>query len=366
MTEVDAPLTGVRVIEAGTYMSAPFASLALAHLGAEVIKVESPAGDPFRKFSLRHDGVSAAWVSTNHGKQSVVLDLKDPADAGELADLLGGADVFIQNWRPGVAEALDLSPLSLSERYPRLVHLAISGYGETGPRSDVPVFDGVLQAASGFAAQEARRGQPPSMTRSFVVDKTVAGFAVQAVLAALVQRERTGRGARLSLSMLDVMAYFNFPDLCQDRTFLPPAPHVDLESGRSAILRTADGHILASPVSGKQVAGAIEAIGHPEWKDELKAITSPVAFLDELLNRLESVTVDLTTAECERRFAAHDVPATAVLSVDEHLSDPQTLHNEIYLEASCDGLPIRRVRYPLRIDGRRLPDTPAASRRLPA
>lgn len=346
-----APLDGIVVVEAGTYMSAPFGAMMLAQLGARVIKVEPPAGDPYRKYGLRHAGMSASWIDVNHGKASVVLDLKAPGDRARMDQLLADADVFVHNWRPGVADALGYGPELLSARHTRLVHLAISGFGETGPRSALPVFDGLLQAASGFAATEAGQGNTPVMTRSFIVDKITATYATQAVLAALVERTRTGKGAHLELAMLDVMAYFNFPDLCQDRTFLPPAPAVDLPPARSAILRTLDGHILVSPVSGRQIAGALAAVGHPEWKHDLKRIESPSQLLHELLDRLESVTGGWTTEACDRAFAAHDVPAAVVVDMDMHLADPQTLHNEIYDATETAFGRVRRARHPLRIDG---------------
>jgi crotonobetainyl-CoA:carnitine CoA-transferase CaiB-like acyl-CoA transferase len=272
-----------------------------------------------------------------------------------MCDLLERADVFVHNWRPGIAESLGLVPDELSRRYPRLIHLAISGFGRSGPRVAMPVFDGLLQAASGFSATEAGQDNTPTMTRSFVVDKVSAGFAAQAVLAALVERSQSGKGAHLELAMLDVMAYFDFPDLCQDRTFLPPAPQVDLAPARSAILRARDGHVLVSPVSGRQIRGALAAVGHPEWKDELKRIESPSVLLHELLNRLESVTSGWTTSACEQAFAKHDVPAAVVVDMDTHFADEQTTHNEIYSTVDTAFGPVRRVRHPLRAAGRTLP-----------
>lgn len=357
----DAPLDGIRVVEAGTYMSAPFAGMMLAQLGAEVTKVEPCSGDPFRRFSLKQHQTSAAWINVNHGKTCIPLDLKDPDHVEELHRLLDAADVFVHNWRPGVATSLGLDPAVLSARHPSLIHLSITGFGETGPRRSVPVFDGLLQAASGFAAREAGPGQKPVTTRSFIVDKTTASFATQSILAALFDRTRTGRGAQLELAMLDVMAYFNFPDLCQDRTFLPPAPHVDLPAGRSAILRTSDGYVLVAPVSGRQISNAVTAVGHAEWKDDLKQIASPVELLDELLNRLETVTRSWTTVESEQAFQDHDVPAIAVFDIDAHFADAQTVHNELYTDGDSPVGPIRRVRYPLRRDGSALPEVAAAS-----
>jgi crotonobetainyl-CoA:carnitine CoA-transferase CaiB-like acyl-CoA transferase len=165
----------------------------------------------------------------------------------------------------------------------------------------------------------------------------------------------SGQGSVLDLSMLDVMAYFDFPDLCQDRTFLEPAPQRNLGRSRPGILETQDGFIAVAPVSGRQIGGAVEAVGHPEWRQELREAGSPSELTQLLYDRLEKMTIENTTAHWIERFHAHDVPAIPVLTVDQHFDDPQTLHNEIYSEAQSPVGPVRRVRYPLRVNGRVLP-----------
>jgi crotonobetainyl-CoA:carnitine CoA-transferase CaiB-like acyl-CoA transferase len=263
--------------------------------------------------------------------------------------------VFVQNWRPGVAESLGLDRQTLERDYPHLIRLRITGFGEHGPLSSIPVFDGLLQAASGFCSREAGEDGTPRLARSFIADKVTALLATQAVLAALLHRNETGSGCDLDLAMLDAMAYFNFPELGQDRVFLPPAPSVDLPTPRSALLRARDGHVLVAPVTGRQISNALEAVGHPEWKRDLKAIDSPSALLDELLGRLETVTSSWTTAECETAFRQSGVPVIGVKTFDEHLADEQTVRNEIYSSSSSAYGPVRRARYPVRIDGEKPP-----------
>lgn len=354
------PLDGIRVVEAANYVSGPFAGLALAQLGAEVVKVEPPTGDPLRKFGLTHEGISALYMNLNHGKRSVVLDLKDDGDRAAMQELLADADVFLQNWRPGIAESLGVGYDDVRERNSSLVYVAITGFGQTGPKLARPVFDTSIQAASGLAAYESGQGQP-SMVRSLIADKTTAMMAVQGVLAALLSRGRTGEGSRVDLAMLDVMAYFNFPDVCQDRTFLD-APPRDLPRGRDNVVRTSDGYVAVSPVSGRQLGAAVTAVGHPEWKEELKAAPSPSALIDRLVELLERVTVKRTSEEWEQVFLDHDVPATAVLNLDGHLADPQTLHNGLYSTSPSSSGEVRRVRYPALIDGEPLPEVvPTAS-----
>jgi crotonobetainyl-CoA:carnitine CoA-transferase CaiB-like acyl-CoA transferase len=144
-------LSGVRVVEIGNYVSVPFATMMLADLGTEVIKVEPPKGDPFRRFGRPRGPMAAVFVNANRGKKSIVLDLKDTADRDRLLTLLGRADVMFSNWRPGVAQRLGLGDDVLEARNPRLIRVYVSGYGPTGPDREKPSYDSVVQARSGLA-----------------------------------------------------------------------------------------------------------------------------------------------------------------------------------------------------------------------
>jgi len=347
-------LDGVRVLEVASYVSGPFATQILNDLGAEVIKVEPPTGDPMRTFGLRHQGLSALWVNVNRGKRSMVLDLKQATDMQRFHELVRSADVFVQNWRPGVAESLALGDEVLEALNPRLIRVAITGFGPTGPARSRPVFDVLLQAEAGLARAEGGAG-PPIPVRSLIADKTTALFAANACLAALVQRQQTGRGCRIELAMLDVLAYYDFPDLAQDRTFLDADAHQDLQRGRPGLLQTSDGYVAVSPVSGQQIGAAVTAVGHPEWKHDLKPIRNPTELTNALYDRLESVTRHDTTAHWLELFQRHDVPAAAVMTMDEHFADEQVLINELYSQSTSPAGPVRQVRYPARVDGAVLP-----------
>ena len=186
------PLQGIKVVEAGSWISGPFASTMLAHLGASVIKIEPPQGEAGRRFGLRQGGISALWVNVNHGKETVEVDLKSDVGRDLILEMLESADVFVHNWRPTVAERLRLGANEIRASFPRLIYLAISGFGTSGPKSNEPVFDTLLQGASGFVTAEAGDG-PPRNLRSYIADKISATFAAQAVLAALFARESTGK-----------------------------------------------------------------------------------------------------------------------------------------------------------------------------
>ena len=346
-----SPLQGIRVIETATFISGPFAGLMLSDLGAEVVKVEPPSGDPGWRFGLKHEGLSAMGLNVNRGKQSRRLDLKSEAGREELLRLLEEADVFLHNWRPGVAERLGLDGPTLCERFPRLVYVSVNGYGADGPRAGGPVFDGLLQVSSGLAAYEGTPGRP-RLPRSYLADKVAAAFVAQGVLAGLLSRATTGRGGPHEVSMLDAMAYFNFPDLCQHRTFRDLQP--DLEFPPSTLVATADGWLALSPVRGSQLAATVTALGHPEWVQELKEAPTPAAVIGRMVELIEPELARRTTRECEELFREAEVPAAAVASIDEHLQDPQSLHNRLYGVMDTPSGPARWVRYPLRVDGERL------------
>lgn len=352
-----SPLAGTSVVEAANYVSGPFAGMMLAHLGAEVIKVEPSQGDPVLTYGLRHKRISALWVNVNHGKTIARHDLKSDDGQQYVHSLLSDADVFLQNWRPGVADSLGLGAEELCDRYPRLIWTGISGFGPSGPRAAAPAFDPLIQATTGLSHFEAIGGHPTSL-RSALADKVTSAMAVQAILAALLNRSRTGRGARIDISMLDAMAYFNFPDVGRDRTFLTPEAAADLPAGRSAVVETSDGYLTIAPVSGRQFKSALDAVGHPEWKEDLKQTSNVVEMTNLLYGRLEAVTRTAPTGEWERRFREYDVPASSILTKDEHMDDAQTNHNAIYSTIDSPAGLVRRVRYPALVNTQAMSPVP--------
>jgi CoA:oxalate CoA-transferase len=340
------PLEGVVVVETAEYLSGPFAGMMLADLGAEVIKVEPPDGDTYR--GLRGTTSGPHFLACNRGKRSVRTDLKTPEGRRLLLDLLDGADVFLSNWRPDVAERLDLSDVVLATRNPKLVRLWITGWGVDGPRADLPAFDAVAQAQSGLV-DASSRNSALELVPGYPVDKATSMMAVQAVLAALVARGRTGQGERIDLAMLDVISYVSFPDLLTSRVVVDDQPE-DAHSPSATLVRTfpaSDGAFVISPVSGRQIKGACAAVGHPEWAERIFA--DPANTMQILQDLLAPVTIEETRAVWLERFGAHDVPVGLCLTIDEHLSDEQVAHNDIYAIEDWPGIGrVRTVRYPAR------------------
>jgi crotonobetainyl-CoA:carnitine CoA-transferase CaiB-like acyl-CoA transferase len=344
------PLAGIRVIEAASYISGPFAGLALADLGADVIKVEPPTGDPYRRFGPQDPDGGVIFRAGNRSKRSVALDLTTDSGLERMHDLLDTADVLITNWRPGVAEAFRLTSEAVGERWPRLVWVRVSGYGQTGPMSTQPAFDSIIQARVGFADAN---GPEPMLVPTYVADKVTATFAAQSALAAIVQRGTTGRGCVVDVSMLDAMAYFDSPDLLAGHQL--PERTDDrvlrmLQSTRP--LATADGWIVLAPVSGKQIKRALIAAGLEHALDDMRSQPDPLAASERFFELLDEPLRSRTTNEWAAVFAEADVPASAVMTVADHLDDEQVVHNRMYRIVDDPALgKVRRARHPALFDG---------------
>ncbi|WP_424461443.1 CaiB/BaiF CoA transferase family protein [Ottowia sp.] len=351
------PLAGIRVVDLSSYMTGPLTATTLADLGADVIKVEPPGGDGFRGFGHKVNGWSALWSVCNRGRRSIVLDLKQPADLGTLKQLVSDADVLVENWRPHVAASLGLGHDVLDALNPKLVHLSITGFGESGPMSHAPAYDSLIQGYTGIADLQ-RIGEAPTLAAYWVVDKVVAAYGAQAVLAALVQRGRTGKGSHVSLPMLDVAAYFNFSDMAQHRTFVGDT--TPWKTPFNPVVRTADGHLIVTPVNGGQLSRTLKAVGRSELKEQMIAIKNYGEMIDFFYRNLNDILSTQPTAHWLKVFEPHDVPVAPVMSLDQHLADPQVAHNHIYHEIpSPAGMDMRVPRYPARFNGTML--TPASA-----
>jgi cyclohexanone monooxygenase len=346
------PLTGITVVDATSYLAGPFATLMLADLGADVIKVEPPRGDPLRRLGYRHPGSppeapSVGFAVVNRDKRSVAADLRTADDRRRVLDLLARADVFVENWRPGVADRLGLDDATLARVNPRLVHVAITGWGPDGPWAARPAFDGVVQAVTSHA-HAGGAGREPRLLDTALADKVAGTMAAQAALAALLARERGDGAGRVEVSMLDSCAYFAAPDLMETRTVVTDRPADPPRLAYpSTLVRCADGHVVVSPGSGGQLAGTCAAVGHPEWVETLRAQPTGTALAAELNRLLGTVTPGMTTAELMAVLDARDIPATPALDFDAQLGHPQVRHNGTYPEYTDRHLGrLRRARHP--------------------
>jgi crotonobetainyl-CoA:carnitine CoA-transferase CaiB-like acyl-CoA transferase len=322
----------------------------LGDLGAEIIKIEPPKGDPFRRFGRPKTYASPQFVNCNRSKRSVVLDLKNQDDQAKMLRLLDSADILLSNWRPAVAARLGLGDDVLAARNPRLIRVYVSGYGPTGPLSDDPVFDTIVQARSAMMHGLSSTDEP-MLLPGYPVDKATAAMAAQAALAALYARERTGGGDRVDVAMLDTTAYLDFVDLFTGRTFddgaRPQREARNLHGTAIRAVQTADGWMVMAPVSSDHIRRACEAVGHPELADELLAERDQQALTRAMFDRLEPYTKTQPTAHWIEQFRIHDVPAGPCVDFDTHAVDPQVEHNRIYVTTeAADGSTVYGPRYP--------------------
>lgn len=360
MNTFHRPLTGIKVVEACSYISGPFCAQMLSDLGADVVKVEPPTGDPYRNFGHARDGVGVVWTNSNRGKRSLAIDLKSDAGMAQFKELIAGADLYIENWRPRVSAALGLGFDVLSGLNPRLVHFSITGFGADGPLAKEPAYDALIQGRTGLLHYEAAGGFPRA-TNTYLADKVVAVFCAQIALAGLIQRDTTGKAVHVETSMLDIISYYNFPDMFHNQTYLDDAS--DVTYSPQPVLATQDGYLVLSPVSGKQLSRTLEAVGHPEWKEDFKAITDRKAMTREFFVRIAEPLKSKSTAAWLEIFRELDVPAGPVSKPADHLSDPQVLHNRLYSELETPSGRLRAIRYPAQFDGELLtPRGPAPVR----
>jgi crotonobetainyl-CoA:carnitine CoA-transferase CaiB-like acyl-CoA transferase len=337
---VAGPLEGFRVIDVSAMISGPIATRVLGDQGADVIKVEPPGtGDLVRAIGSSPHGLTPIFATANRNKRSIALDLREPQGLEVLKQLVRGADVFVQNFRPGAADRMGLGESALREVREDLVYVSISGFGETGPYAHKRVYDPVIQALSGLASiQGDRVTGRPRMVRTILPDKLTAMTAAQAVTAALLARERTGQGQHVRLAMLDAMIAFLWPEGMAAHTFItneasePPARPRQV---RDLVFRTADGWMTAGTVSDAEWAGFARATGHEEWLEDARfsTVAGRVKHWDERLELMERVLETRTTAEWLERLDAEQVPCAPILSRRDLLAHPQIAANELIVES---------------------------------
>ena len=265
------PLDGVRIIDLTSNVSGPLATMILGDQGADVIKIEPlDGGDPTRHSAQRRAGFATSFLNNNRNKRSLAIDLKAQAGRRALLRLCERADVFVQNFRPGVIERLGLDETTVRAVAPRIVYVSISGFGEVGPYAQKPVYDPVIQAYSGLATVQAGADDVrPRMLRTILPDKLTAITASQAITAALLARERTGEGQHVRLSMLEAVVAFLWPSDMGDQTLVGDEPPTQAKaSATDLVYETSDGWITVAVQTNAQWVALTRALGRPEWLDD--------------------------------------------------------------------------------------------------
>ncbi len=356
-------LDGVRVLEHGTFITGPAASMLLADLGADVVKVEQPAGDPFRAF--KGGLYSPHYQTYNRNKKSVTLDTRQAADLKLFDGLVAEADVYLQNFRPGVAEKLGAGEERLRALNPTLVYCAISGWGPDGPAAGRPAYDTVAQAASGFLKLLINPANP-RVVGPALADAITGFYAAYAILGALYEREKRradtgtgGRGRRVEVSMFEAMTHFNldaYTHLFSEHEVMGPysRPRVS----QSYVLPCGDGRWIALHMSSppKFWEGLAKAIEQPELFDDPRFATreARVDNQEAMIEHLTAAFVRHPRAEWCRRLEALDVPHAPMYDTDELPEDPQAKHLQLFVSAPHpQGGTWTTVRSPVTYDGER-------------
>jgi crotonobetainyl-CoA:carnitine CoA-transferase CaiB-like acyl-CoA transferase len=357
------PLAGVRVLDVSTVVSGPLCAQILGDLGADVVKLEAPEGDTTRRLGPPFKaGLTPLFAHCNRNKRAIAVDLKAPEGLALARRLARGADVLVENFRPGVAERLGLGYAALAAENPRLVYVAISGFGPDGPYAEQPAYDMVIQALSGLAHAQ-KEGAEPRLIRNLMADKSSALSAAYAALAALFARERSGRGQRVDVPMLDAYAAFGLPDVLGAHTFEPVEPAPDLGAALYRAWPTKDGHVALIVLEDHQFRALVRALGRDDLLDDPRCGTllSRIQHAAELFAILGAEIQKWTTAELVARARKFEAPLAPVNDVAAFLADPQVSANGIVVELADEAAgPVRLLAHPARYA-----ETPASLRRPP-
>jgi crotonobetainyl-CoA:carnitine CoA-transferase CaiB-like acyl-CoA transferase len=349
-------LRDIRVLEMGTFITGPAAGMLLADLGAEVIKIEHPeGGDPFRAFK---GGLYSPHFQTyNRNKKSITLNPKKPSDLAQIERLVASADIFIQNFRPGVADRLGVGPERLQKINERLIYCAISGFGKSGPDRDRPAFDTVAQAASGFLRLLVNP-EHPRVVGPAIADSITGFYAAYGALGALHERERTGKGRLVEVSMLEAMCHFNLDDfthfLSQGEVMGPYSrPNVS----QSYVFQCADGGWIALHMSSpaKFWEALASAVGRPDMLslEQFADRNARIAHYEAVVEFLAPIFLTRPREEWRIRLLEHEVPSSPVYSSKEVLETPQVRHLGIEVAGDGEMGRFRTIRNPVSFDGER-------------
>ncbi len=327
------PLEGIKVVEFSTMITASLAAMMMAEQGAEVIKVEPiEMGDPMRYLGTGKGDLSGLFANCNRGKQSIRVNLKAREGRAIVEKIVSGADVLINNFRPDVMDKLGLGSDDLRAANDQLIYVAISGFGTDGPMRNAPAYDPVIQARSGMASLQG--AQSPTFVRTLMCDKITAYTASQAATAALFQRERTGKGQHIDLSMLDASLSFIYPDGYMNHTLLDS--DVEIKPLLADLIYnpilTRDGALTVSTATQQQRSGVFRAVGRAGLIDDRRFNT-----LDAMLLNIEAYQQTMTDAfaaldsdDAIKRLQENDVPCAKCLSAEEVISDDQLAANQSF------------------------------------
>ena len=330
---MSGPLEGIRVVELTSTVSGPFAGMILADQGADVVKIEPPGiGDIARYMGGVRSGMGAMFSVINRNKRSVVLDLKEKKEFKVLQDLIRTADVLIENYRPGVVKKLGIDYENIKETNPSIIYVSISGYGQSGPYKNIRVYDPLIQATAGSAS--AQNSEQPEFFRSIVFDKVTGLIAAQAISTALLQKERTGDGQYLPISMLDSALYYLWPDVMWSRTLLGEGV---VEAGELAdyfpLFRAKDKSICIILVADPDFVKFCEQLNSKLYEDEkFSTMQQRVKNSKLFVTEVEKILKDKEASQLRKELDELGIPVAVINDLDEIHKDPQVIHQNSLVE----------------------------------
>jgi len=345
---ITQPLTGIKVVEFSTMITASLATMMFAQQGADVIKVEPPGiGDPMRWLGSQKAGISGLFNNCNRSKRSIALDLKSAADVSVAKQLCADADIVIHNYRAGVMDRLGLGSETLRRANPRLIYCAITGFGLEGPMAQNPAYDHVMQAMSGLmalqgsgtktnpekddgdASDTAAAPQNFAYMKTLLCDKITAYTAAQGITAALYAREKRGEGQHIDLSMLHSCLAFLWPDGMMHLTLLDDdvVQGVPFSDYYQMPLRTADGAVAFAAMSDENWAHIFDIIGKPELKkvERYQGIGNRSIHIAELSQRVTADPLPMTNAQLCDAMTAKDIPNAPCIPLNKLKNNEQVV-----------------------------------------
>ncbi|XP_070842737.1 succinate--hydroxymethylglutarate CoA-transferase [Chaetodon trifascialis] len=333
------PLEGVRVLDLSRVLAGPFATMILGDLGAEVIKVERPgAGDDTRAWGPPFVGTESAYfLSVNRNKKSISVDLKHPRGANIIQELAAVCDVLVENYLPGKLQQMGLGYDQLSRENPQLIYCSISGYGQTGPQSQSPGYDSIASAVSGMMHITGPEDGEPVRPGVAMTDLSTGLYAHGAIMAALLQRHKTGRGAHIDCNLLSsqvsCLTYIasNYLNTGMEARRWGTA-HGSIVPYQG--FKTKDGHVIVATGNDRQFVKVCQVLELMELADEPKYKTNKLRVQNrkQLIHTLSQRFLQETTADWLRRFEGSGVPVGPINSIQEVFSDPQVKHNGLILK----------------------------------
>lgn len=354
---VKGPLDGLRVIDLTRVLSGPFCTMILGDLGADVIKIEPPKGDPVRAQGTMTDGRSGYFAGFNRNKRSVVLDLYSDAGKAVLRRLLADADVLVENFRPGTLDKLGLDETTLKDMNPRLIVASVNGYGSTGPYVDRPAFDFIAQAMSGFMGVNGEPDGPPMRAAPPVSDLIAGIYAATGILAAVIGRQKTGQGQTVEVAMvnglLSLMAYLSSEYFATDK--------VPQRTGNDhplvypyGLFTCSDGQIAVANSHDQILTRFLETLNLGWIMTDPRYDTNPkrMAAREELRDLIDSRMAGKTRDHWLSVLNAAGVPCGIVQNLQQVFSDPQIAAQQMVIEAPWqDGPALKVLGFPIKLNG---------------